>query len=162
MVETGDVPLKAKYVFIQNTSASRDVERICQEKSEETQPPEALLLSGRSLSNSLLAVSLGFLERGQLLKCPGMPLIGAAFDPEWGFARVEINFNRRGSAEFCLPHGDFDSFTDGDTCGYRLCPVDNHEIPDLIEQLVRIRVELARPRRRPTRKQGIRVEVRSV
>jgi hypothetical protein len=97
-----------------------------------------------------------FLEQGQLLACPGLPLVGAAFDPDWGFARAEIKLDPDGKADFRLPSGHFDTFRDGDTSRYRLCPVDAQEIPQLIRQLAHIRAELAKPRTSPS-KNGINV-----
>jgi len=43
------------------------------------------------------------LEDGQQLPCPGMPFVGAAFDPDWGFASAEFEQHRDGSAAFRVP-----------------------------------------------------------
>jgi hypothetical protein len=161
MVEAGSASAQAKYAFIRFAQANHDIDRICQEISERAQSTEAFFLTSESVGNALLGVSVEFLEEGQLLPCPGLPLAGAAFDPDWGFARAEINLHRDGSANFRLPFGHFDNFRDGDTSGYRLCPIDNHEIPDVIGQLAHIRAELARPRQQPARAPGIKVTVTS-
>ena len=143
--------------FIGFEKPDMDIERICQECSEMEKPQDVFLLSSRSIGNSLLAVKVEFLEDGQLLVCPGLPLVGAAFDPDWGFARVEFETHNEGHAEFRIPRGRPDTFTHGDTSGYRLCPIDNHEIPDAIRQLAHIRAELAKPRMQPNVETGIKV-----
>ena len=153
MVEAGNVSARATYEFAQ---ADMGIERILEEYSERAQPPEVLLLTSESVDGAILAINMEFLEQGQLLACPGLPLVGAAYDPNWGFARVEIKLNPDGKADFCLPGGHFDTFRDGDTSGYRLCPVDTQEIPQLIRQLEHVRVELAKPRTPPS-KNGINI-----
>ena len=162
MVEAGSASAQAKYAFIRFAQANQDIERICQEISDTAQPPEVFLLTSESVGNAVLGVSVEFLEEGQSLPCPGLPLAGAAFDPDWGFARAEINLHRDGSADFRLPSGHFDTFRDGDISGYRLCPIDNHEISDVIRQLAYIRAELAKPRQQPARGRGVNVTVTSV
>jgi hypothetical protein len=138
--------------------ANTDIERILEECSERTQVPEVLLLTSESVDGAILAINMEFLEQGQLLACPGLPLVGAAFDPDWGFARVEIKLIPDSKADFHLAGGHFDTFRDGDTSGYRLCPIDAQEIPQLIRQLAHIRAELAKPRTTPS-KNGINIAV---
>ena len=159
MIEAGSVSVQTNHAFIGLAQADVDIERICRESSEKAQPPEVFLLTSESVGSALLGISLAFLERGQLLPCPGLPLVGAAFDPDWGFARAEIKLHRDGSAEFCLPRDRPDTFTEGDMFGYRLCPIDNHEIPDVMSQLAYIRAELAKPRQQPATGAGIKVTV---
>jgi hypothetical protein len=136
-----------------------DIERICQERSEEPKPPDVFLLSSRSILNSLLAVSRQFLEDGQLLACPGPPLVGSVFGPDWGYAFAEIELRKDGASEFRLPLGRFEDYRDGDIWGYRMCPIDNHEILEAIRQLAHIRAELAKPRQQPSGGTGIKVTV---
>ncbi|MHB8390954.1 MAG: hypothetical protein ACYDBH_15460 [Acidobacteriaceae bacterium] len=159
MIEAGSASTKAKPAFIGFAPTNVDVERICRESSEKSQPSEAFILTSDSVGGAMLAVNMRFLERGQLLACPGLPLLGAAFGPEWGFARAEINLNRNGSAEFCSPHGHSDTFTEGDMFGYRLCPMESHEIPGVIRQLAHIRAELAKPRQQSPRRTEIKFTV---
>jgi hypothetical protein len=145
--------------FIGLASGRVDIERICQESSELEKPPSVLLVSSRSIGNSLLAVRVEFLEDGQLLAWPGMQLVGATFDPDWGLTRVEFEMLQENLGEFQVPHGPPDTFTNGDTWGYRLCPIDSHEIPDVIRQLAQLRVELAKPRQRSKDQKGVKVSV---
>lgn len=149
-------PVKcALVVFAQ---ADLDIERICREYSEEANPAEVFLVTGKSMGSALMGVSLEFLERGQLLPCPGLPLAGAAFDPDWGFARAVIGLHSGGIADFRLPPGYLDTVEDRETYGYRLCPIDHHEIPEAIKQLAHIRAELAKPRQ-PTKNPSINVTI---
>ncbi len=157
MSRAGSVSEKGKHAIIDPEHPTLGIERICRECSEEAEPPDVFLLSGRTAGNSLLAVSTFFLEDSQLLGCPGLPLVGAVFDPDWGFARGEIGVRPDASAEFRVPHGNADTFTVGDTSGYRLCPIDHHEIPDAIRQLAQIRAALAKTGHRPSEETGIRV-----
>lgn len=122
-----------------------DVQRICRERSTDETPPEVFLLSGPTFANSLLSLSSEFLSQGQQLRCPGLPLVGSVFGPDWGFARIEINLSKVGSYGFEFPSGHPDTYTNGDIWGFRFCPIDHHEIPELLGQLVRIRAELAKP-----------------
>jgi hypothetical protein len=154
---------------IRNVSASQtrfvsaasevDIEGICREYSEAEAPPEAFMASSELIEGQLLAMNLEFLEEGQQLPCPGLPLAGAAFDPDWGFSQAEVGMRRDGSAEFRLPSMHFGSLASGDIYGYRMCIIDNHEVPDVIVQLAHIRAELARRRREHKRHARIRIEI---
>ena len=155
MIETESASAGAKDDCIVFALADVDIEGICRKHSEMAHAPDVFLVSTKSIGNALLAVSLTFLEEGQLLPCPGLPLVGAAFDPDWGFASAVIGLNRDGSADFRLPAGPFDIEGERDTCGYRLCHIDNHEIPEAIGQLAHVRLELAKPRQNP----GMKVTV---
>jgi hypothetical protein len=159
MVETVNVLSQEKHASIGLAQPNIDIERICQEYSEAEKSPKVFLMSSRSVANSLVAVKVEFLEDGQHLTCPGLPLVGAAFDPDWGFARVEIELHQGKPGEFRVPSGHPDTFTSGDTWGYRLCPIENHEIPDVIRQLAHIRAELAKPRQHSETKTGIEVSI---
>jgi len=154
-----DASVQEKCTVIGRERPDLDIERICQERSEESKPPAVFLLSSSSIVNSLLAVSTEFLVDGQLLSCPEPPLVGAVFDPDWGYARAEIELRKDGASEFRLPLGRFETYRDGDIWGYRMCPIDNHEIPDAIRQLAHIRAELAKPRPQPSEEIGIKVTV---
>jgi hypothetical protein len=159
MIETESASAGAKDDCIVFALADVDIEGICRKYSEEAHPPEVFLVNSKSIGNALLAVSLEFLEQGQLLPCPGLPLVGAAFDPDWGFASAVIDLNRNGSADFRLPPGPFDIEGERNTYGYRLCPIDNHETPAAIQQLAHIRAELAKPRQQSGKTPGIKVMV---
>ncbi len=159
MTEACVVSAKKKRITVGSAKPAMNIDSICQECSERENAPEAFLLSNTSFGNSLLAVSTFFLEDGQLLNCPGLPLVGAVFDPDWGFSRAELKQRHGSRAEFRVPSGHPDTFTSGSTWGYRLCPIDNSEIPDLIKQLVHIRTELARPRKQPNAKAGLKSTV---
>jgi hypothetical protein len=159
MIEAGNVSAQEEFASVGFAHTNLDIERICQERSEEAKPPEVFLLSCRSLANSLLAVNVEFLEKGQLVPYPRLPLFGEAFDPDWGFARAEIKLHGAGPAEFQVPPGHPDTFTNGSTWGYRVCPIDSREIPDTIAQLAHIRAELAKPRQRPSERAGSEITV---
>ena len=154
-----DASVQERFGFIGREMPDVDIEQICQERSEMENPPGAFLLSVGSAANSLLAVRVEFLEDGQLLPCPPPPLAGATFDPDWGYARAEIELLQGQSAEFRLPQGRFETFRDGDTWGYRMCPIDNCEIPNVVRQLARIRAELAKPRHQAATETGIKVTI---
>lgn len=121
-----------------------DIERICQKNSEKDRPPEAFLLTGKPILGGLLAVGLEFLEKGQSLGCPGFPLLGAALNPDWGFARVEVTACPSGFTEIRVPSGNPDSYMIGDTWGYRFYPIETSDLPLLIEQLATIRAEITK------------------
>jgi hypothetical protein len=153
-----EISTQENRAFIGLEHPADDIERICQVCSEKEIPPKVFLLSSVS-SNSLLVVRVEFLEDGQLITCPGLPLVGAVFGPDWGYARAELSIRSDGTAEFREPSGHPDTFMNGDTWGYRLCPIDNQEIPQSLAQLACIRAQLAKPTRRPER-DGCFVEVR--
>lgn len=159
MIETKGAPMRAKHAFIVSAREDLDVERICRECSEEACPPEVFLVNCKSIGNALLGVRLEYLEQGQLLLWPGLPLVGATFDLDWGFASAVIGLGRDGSTDFRSPEGLFDVAGDRDTFGYRLCPIDDHEIQEAIEQIAQIRAELAKPRQQHRKKLGIEVTV---
>lgn len=162
MVETERASAREKDDRIGFGLTDVDIERICEKFRRKTNPPEVFLVTSKAIRGALLGVSMAFLERGQLLPCPGLPLVGAAFDPDWGFARAEVALRDDGSVDFRLPSGRFDPLGDGDTYGYRLCPIDNDQIPEAISQLAKIRAGLARPRQRPRKKPSIKVTVTQI
>src|SRR5579859_7525996 len=135
--------------FIDIELSDLSVEEICRKCSEDQQPPEAFLVASISTANQLLGVSLPFLEQGQSLPCPGLPLVGAAFDPTWGFAEATVGKCEGRLADFRAPISRFDMGEHGDTYGYRLCPIDVEQIPVAIGQLARIRAEMDKMNRRP-------------
>jgi hypothetical protein len=134
-----------------------DIERICRECSEEEDPPEAFIVSSEAITGHLLAIGMEFLEAGQQLPCPGLPLAGAALDPDWGFSCAEVGTRRDGSIEFRLPSIHFESLATGDIYGYRLCIIDDHEVPEVICQLAQVRTELARHRPELKNQAGFRI-----
>jgi hypothetical protein len=146
MVAVGNGSEQLGYEFIGFAQTQMDIQRICQRCSERANPPDIFLLSSDSIGNSLLVVSVEFLSEGQSLACPGLPLVGDAFDPDWGFAQAEMDSTIPGTPQFRLPAGRFETYRDGDIWGYRMCPIDDHELPRAIRQLARIRETLARPR----------------
>jgi hypothetical protein len=128
--------------------SSSEIEKICRERSELPRPPQAFLLSASSSKNSLLAVETEFLNEGEGLRWPGLPLLEATFDLDWGYAFIDVGNCPDGSTEFQQPSGRFEDFAVGDTCGYRLCPLENSEIPKLLAELSNIRDELSQGRAR--------------
>ena len=136
-----------------------NIECICRYFGEAEAPPEAFMVSSKLIEGQLLAMNLEFLEEGQQLPCPGLPLAGAAFDPDWGFSQVEVGLRRDGSAEFRLPAIHFESLASGDIHGYRFCILDDNEVPEVISQLTHIRAELARHHREPERSKGVRITI---
>jgi len=148
-----------KRSFFELDSDDIDVEKICREFSEDQEPPEAFLVASNSMATQLLGVSLAFLEQGQLIPCPGMPLVGAAFDPTWGFAEAVIERHGGGLTDFRAPISRYDMGEHGDTYGYRLCPIDVGQIPEAIGQLAQIRAELDKARCKPKRVSVERVTV---
>src|ERR1700722_15657023 len=157
MIESGGLSVKSDCITIDFALSDMDIERICQEFSVRENPPQIFLLSGRTVANSLLVASVEFLEDGQLLACPGLPLAGAAFDPGWGFPRAEIEIHQEGTAEFRLPLRGFETSLDGNTWGYRMCLIDNQETPNAIRELSHIRTEIAKPRKRGLEEKGATV-----
>jgi hypothetical protein len=125
-----------------------EIEKICTDCSELPDPPQAFLVSASSSRNSLLAVGTEFLNEGEGLQWPGLPLLGATFDLDWGYAFIDLKNRSDGSLEFQQPSGRFEDFAVGDTCGYRLYPLDNQEIPTLLCELSKIRNELSERRTR--------------
>lgn len=142
-----------------STVSEVDIERICREYGDAEAPPEAFIVSSKLIEGQLLAINLEFLEEGQQLPCPGLPLAGAAFNPDWGFSQVEVGLRRDGSAEFRLPSIHFESLASGDIHGYRFCILDDHEVPEVIGQLTHIRGEFARLRIETQKRQGVRVTI---
>ena len=128
--------------------AGTQIEDICRQKSDLDEPPQAFLISESSTQNALLAISLDFLSEGADLSWPGLPLLGATFDLDWGFASASINNPVDGLAEF-IPQfyraGDSES---GGTFGYRFCPTEYREMPRVISELAYIRHRLSEPRPR--------------
>lgn len=123
--------------------STAEINLICQQASEQEPPIPVILINGKSLQNSLLAVNLEFLESGQSLPWPGMELIGATFDPNWGFSCVEIRSNASNASEFVTPSRYADYGIVGDMCGYRLCPIERDEISTVIEDIQKIRNRLS-------------------
>jgi hypothetical protein len=157
VVETGNVSLRAKQTFFVCAPSDFDVERICREYSEEEYPPQALIVTSELIAGQLLAISLEFLAEGQQLPWPGQPLAGATFGPDWGFSQVEVGMRSDGSAEFRLPSVHFENLANGDIWGYRLCIIDPHEVAEAVQQVARIRAELAQ--RHSERKRRVGVEI---
>ncbi|HXE08000.1 MAG TPA: hypothetical protein VN612_08895 [Acidobacteriaceae bacterium] len=117
-----------------------DLERILQQHYESACPPEALLISSEESNQHILALSLQFLEDGQRLPCPGLPLAGAGFAPGWGFREIEIARGTTGRMQFRPPSRWDDG--QGDLWGYRLCPLEDAEIARTIYELASIRAAL--------------------
>jgi hypothetical protein len=159
MTDTWSVSAQAKQTFFVSVAPDLDIEYICREFGEEEDPPNAFLVSGEAIADQLLAISLKFLEEGQQLPCPGLPLAGAAFDPDWGFSQAEVAVRRDGTAEFRLPSVHFETLASGDVYGYRLCIIDNHEVPEVIGQLAHIRAELTKRRREPRENTGVQITI---
>jgi hypothetical protein len=122
--------------------AEMDIDTVCKKCSEDENSPQVFLLSDR-IAGSLLGVSTSFLEEGQLLQCPSLPLAGAAFDPNWGFSQAVVGTDAIGRTKFQLPEVHHRFLNSGDTHGYRLCVIENTEIPEVIAQLENIRSALA-------------------
>jgi hypothetical protein len=157
MTETGNV--SATQTLFVSAASEVDIERICRERSEEEAPPEVFMVSSEAIAGHLLAIGMEFLEEGQQLRCPGLPLAGAAFDPSWGFSQAEVGTRRDGSIEFRLPSIHPERLSRGDIYGYRLCILGNHEVPEVIGQLAHIRAELKRCRPELKKHGGFRIAV---
>jgi len=123
-----------------------DIDGICRKLSQEANPPEAFLVASDLIDGQLLGVSIFFLEDGQQLPCPGPPLTGAAFGPDWGFSQVEVGQRTDGSLGFRLPPTHFETLANGNAYGYRLDIIDDHEVPEAIKQLASIRAKLLKHR----------------
>lgn len=119
-----------------------DIEIICQDYGQGANPPDAFLVAGDEIGGQLLCVSIFFLEDGQQVPCPGLPFLGAAFGPDWGFSQAEVGIRANGSVGFRLPQVNADALSVGDLYGYRLCVIEDHEVPKLIRQLAQIRTQL--------------------
>jgi hypothetical protein len=141
MIET-ETAAQASWTFTASSPVNVDIEAICRECAYQANPPEVFLVTSKSSGNALLGVSLEFLERAQQLSCPGLPFVGAAFGPDWGFARVEFGSREDGLMEFRLLPGPF-LIEDHDSYGYRLCPLEHHEVTKGTAQLAHIRTQLA-------------------
>jgi hypothetical protein len=162
MTQTPGISAQANRTLFVAAAAGLDIERICREYGEQENPPEAFMVRSEAIEGQLLAINLAFLERGQLLPHPGLPLAGAAFDPGWGFSQAEVCKRRDGLFEFRLPSLHFETLASGDIYGYRMSIIDDHEVPEAMGQLADIRRELAR-RRSETQKRGdIRVRITQV
>jgi hypothetical protein len=144
MTQTGNTLEQEKRIFVVPAHFGIDIERICEGQSEKENPPEVFLLSSECIGGHLLAVESRFLEQGQNLTCPGLPLVGAPFGPGWGFSEAVVGKRSDGSAEFQLPPLHSEILASGDTWGYRLCILEDRELPEAIAQLTRIRQELAK------------------
>jgi|ERR1039458_9391203 hypothetical protein len=162
MTQTPGIPTRANQTLLITAASELDIERICREYGGAEAPPEAFIVSSKLIEGQLLAVNLEFLEVGQQLPCPGLPLAGAAFDPDWGFSQVEVGLRRDGSAEFRLPSIHFESLASGDMHGYRFCILDDYEVPEVIGQLTHIRGEFARRRSETQKHEGVRVTITQV
>jgi hypothetical protein len=132
---TKDIPLTRK-----------DIEQICQNRSELAFPPQAFLICADSTQNSLLAVSIDFLDGGEGLPWPGIPLLGATLNLDWGYAFVHVINEPNGLVRFEQPSCRFEDSAVGDVWGYRFYPVDNREIPKLLNEFASIRSELSERR----------------
>jgi hypothetical protein len=159
MTQTPGIPAHANQALHLTAASELDIERICREYGEAEAPPEAFTVSSKLIEGQLLALNLEFLEEGQQLPCPGLPLAGAVFDPDWGFSQVEVGLRRDGSAEFRLPSIHFESLANGDVYGYRFCILDDHEVPEVVDQLAHIREELARRRGETEKYEGVHVTI---
>jgi hypothetical protein len=162
MTQTSGVSAQANHTLFVTAACEVDIERICREYGEAEAPPEAFMISSKLIAGQLLAINLEFLEEGQQLPCPGLPLAGAAFDPDWGFSQAEVGLRRDGSAEFRLPSIHFESLATGDIYGYRFCILDDHEVPEAIGQLAHIRGEFARRRGETQKHESVRVMITQV
>jgi hypothetical protein len=162
MAQRQDTSIQSNQTLYLNAASALDIERVCRAYSETEAPPEGFMVRSRSVKGQLLAISLEFLEEGQQLPCPGLPLAGAAFNPDWGFSQAEVGLRRDGSAEFRLPPIHFESLASGDVHGYRFCVLDDHEAPEAIAQLAHIRVELERYRSAVQKREGVRVTITEV
>jgi len=118
------------------------IERICRERAETSHPAEAFLIRDTSVENCLLAAYITFLERGEDLRWPGLPLLGATFNLSWGFSTVDVVARRDGSKIFEPPSRPFEEFALSDTSGYRFCPVEIEELPKVLQELANIRKEV--------------------
>jgi len=136
-----------------------EIEEICQKRGDLPTPPQAFLISSGSMRNSLLAVRADFLDQGESLSWPGLLLLGATFDLDWGYAFVEVNTRVDGFAEFEQPSCRFEDSAAGDTWGYRLCPVENHMIPTILSELAHIRNELSKPRKGSSNHQSAEIMI---
>lgn len=162
MTRTSGVPVQANQTLFVTAVSELDIERICREYGEAEAPPKAFIVSSKLIEGQLLAVNLEFLEEGQQLPCPGLPVAGAAFDPDWGFSQVEVALRLDGSAEFRLPSIHFETLASGDIHGYRFCILDDHEVPEVIGQLADIRREFARRRSETQKHEGVRLTITQV
>jgi hypothetical protein len=162
MTQSPGVSAQANQTLYITAASELDIERICREYGEAEAPPEAFMISSKLIEGQLLAVNLEFLEEGQQLRCPELPLAGAALDPDWGFSQVEVGLRRDGFAEFRLPSIHFESLATGDIHGYRFCILDDHEVAEVIGQLTHIRGEFARRRSETQRPEGVRVTITQV
>jgi hypothetical protein len=162
MSQTSGVSAQANHTLFVTAACEVDIECICREYGGAEAPPEAFMVSSKLIEGQLLAISLEFLEGGQQLPCPGLPLAGAAFDPDWGFSQVEVGLRSDGSAEFRLPSIHFESLASGGIHGYRFCILDDHEVPEVIGQLANIRREVARRRSETPKREGVRITITQV
>jgi hypothetical protein len=162
MTQTQGTPAPANQTLFIAVALELNIERICQKYGEAEEPPEAFMVSSKLIEGQLLAMNLEFLEQGQQLPSPGLPLAGAALDPDWGFSQAEVGVRRDGSAEFRLPSIHFENLASGDIHGYRFCILDDHEVPEVISQLAHIRGEFARHRSETQKQGGVRVTITPV
>jgi hypothetical protein len=162
MTQRPGTSLHANQTLYTSAASELDIEQICRLYSEAETPPEAFIVRSKLVEGQLLAISLGFLEDGQQLPCPGLPLAGAAFDPAWGFSQAEVGLRRDGSAEFRLPPVHLENLASGDVYGYRFCVLEDNEVPEIIAQLAHIRGELARRRRADQKQETARVMITEV
>ena len=125
---------------------SAEIESICQNRSESQDPPQAFVISSARMWNSLLAVRTDFLDEGEGLPWPGLSLLGATFNLDWGYAFVDVETGPDGQSRFEQPSCRFEDSATGDMSGYRLCPVDNSEIIQTIDEFAQIRKKLSEPR----------------
>ena len=121
--------------------AREEIGLLCKTLSESADNPQVVLISSDRCVNKLLAIRLLFLETGQTLDCPGLPLIGAAFNPTWGFAEA-ASVQEPGDSRFEAPLNRNDLGEVGDVHGFRFCPISEDEIPTVISQLKQIKAAL--------------------
>jgi len=138
-----------------------DLAKICQECSEADSPAEAMLISGNT-NEHVLAINLQFLEEGQQLPCPGLPLAGAVFDPSWGFTQIEMARTPDGATRIHLPLTNSDDLSQGSIFGYRVCVIEDNELASVTHQLARIRAELGSLKNRLSAKQEDGITLSSI
>ena len=138
---------------------SAEIESICQSRSESENPPQAFVISSAGMKNSLLAVRTDFLDEGECLPWPGLSLLGATFNLDWGYAFVDVKTDVDGQCRFKQPSCRFEDSATGDTSGYRLCPIDDREMIQTIDELAQIRKKVSEPRRTAPRRVASQVIV---
>jgi hypothetical protein len=125
---------------------NEEIEQTCRNQSEVQIPPQVFFIKSSKMRNSLLAVRTDFLDEGEGMPWPGLPLLRASFNLDWGYAFVDVKADAEAKSKFEQPSCRFEDSATGDTWGYRLCPVDDCEIIKTLEELAHIRLKLSQPR----------------